>query len=619
MNKREIDIICMGRAAVDLYSEQIGASLEEGSTFAKYVGGCPANISIGTSRLGLKSAILSRVGDEAMGRFVRNSLQREGVDVSHLVTDQERLTGLVLLGISPPDHFPLIFYRENCADMAIEKEDVTDEFLSRSQALLVTGTHCSKDPIFDVTKDTIKRALAVGTKIVLDIDYRPVLWGKTGHGGGEERYRQDSLFASRMAEILPHCDLVVGTEEEILAATDCQDIDEAISVLSQIVPGVIVRKCGEQGCVAYDRHSSEPIVGTPFSVKVLNVLGAGDAFMSGFLRGYLKGHSLRECCTFANANGALVVTRHGCSPAMPYWEELAKFMHSQTDLQVIERMHRRLGNRFRGESLFLLAFDHRGHFERLSNESECGEQQITNFKNLIFEGLQRAMDDQPDITVGLIVDGQYGESVLKEAHRQKIITFRCIESPNSFPIKFIDGKEASYLLRDWPRDQTVKVLCYVSDEQQNVEQIARLRDLYHAVEQSGHQLLIELIDRENDNLDRVTKIIESCYQEGIFPQWWKLQPMDDDSSWQKIEAVIEQHDPYIHGILLLGENRPFEELSETLNTIIDRYEKVKGFAIGRSIWGNAAEEWFKKSITDQDAVQEISGRFKQLIHNKVML
>ncbi len=613
MKKRDIDIICMGRTAVDLYSEQIGASLEDASTFAKYVGGCPANISIGTSRLGLQSAILSRVGDEAMGRFLRNSFRKEGVNISHLLTDPECLTGLVLLGINPPSNFPLIFFRENCADMAIQKGDYTDEFLARSQALLVTGTHCSKGAIFEVTKDAVSRAIKLGTKVVLDIDYRPVLWGKTGHGGGEERYRQDALFASRISEILPLCDLVVGTEEEILAATDCHDVSEAISLLGKITPGVIVRKCGEQGCVAYDRKSAEPIVGTPFSVKVLNVLGAGDAFMSGFLRGYLKGHSLRDCCTFANANGALVVTRHGCSPAMPYWDELAKFMHDPNDIKTVEQLHSRIKNSRNISQLCLLAFDHRKHFEKLSEKYNTNKSEITSFKKLIYDAYKLVHSEHNEIEIGIIVDGKYGEEILRESNQKKIISFRCIEQANSFPLEFIDGHEAAYLLRDWPCDQVIKVLCYVSNQENNDQQITKLWNLYQATKQSGHQLLIELVDKESGRLDRSAKMIAECYDKKIYPHWWKLQPVDDDVSWKAIDGLIDEHDPYLHGILILGENRSIDELTDTIQSMMDRYKKIKGFAIGRSIWNDTAEKWFKRTINDQDAVHEIYTRMNNLI------
>ena len=115
---KSLDVITIGRASVDLYGAQVGGRLEDMGSFQKYIGGSPTNMAAGMARLGLKSALITLVGDEHMGRFIREELAREGVDVTGVITDKERLTALVLLGIRDEDHFPLIFYRENCADMA---------------------------------------------------------------------------------------------------------------------------------------------------------------------------------------------------------------------------------------------------------------------------------------------------------------------------------------------------------------------------------------------------------------------------------------------------------------------------------------------------------------------
>ncbi len=141
MGDRPLDLICLGRGAVDLYAEQLGARLEDVASFAKYIGGCAANIAVGTARQGLKSSMLLRVGDDHMGRFVRETLAREGVETGHVSTDPSRLTALVLLGIKDRDTFPLIFYRENCADMALAEGDFDAGFIGSAKALLVTGTH----------------------------------------------------------------------------------------------------------------------------------------------------------------------------------------------------------------------------------------------------------------------------------------------------------------------------------------------------------------------------------------------------------------------------------------------------------------------------------------------
>jgi 5-dehydro-2-deoxygluconokinase len=183
-----LDVITIGRSSVDLYGQQIGARLENVSSLAKSVGGCPANIAIGTARLGLKSALVTRVGDEAMGRFIREQLAREGVATNGVITDSERLTALVLLAVEDDKTFPLIFYRDNCADMALSESDIDPAFIASASAVLVTGTHFSRPNTEAAQRKAMRIARENGRKVVFDIDYRPNLWGLAGHGAGESRY-----------------------------------------------------------------------------------------------------------------------------------------------------------------------------------------------------------------------------------------------------------------------------------------------------------------------------------------------------------------------------------------------------------------------------------------------
>ena len=580
-----LDLLCMGRAAVDLYAEQIGSSLEDVNSFAKYVGGCPANIAIGSSRLGLKTGILSRVGDEAMGRYVRKTLHEEGVNTDHLHTDPSRLTALVLLGIVPPDHFPLIFYRENCADMAIEESDFSPETFQNTRSLLITGTHCSNETIFSVTCRAVELACQTGAKIILDIDYRPVLWGLTGHGAGEERYVPTETVAERLSAIIPSCDLIVGTEEEILAAG-------GLETIQKMTDGVIVQKRGEQGCLVYSPESNDPIQGQPFSVNILNVLGAGDAFMSGFLRGYLRDLPLSECAMLGNANGALVVTRHGCSPAMPHWSDLQYFIKHPNDLQTTERLHRR--------DHCILAFDHRTHFEQLQ---ECSEDKIKKCKSLIFEAIAS------DPSIGIIVDDQYGDEVLQRTNNRW--TARCIENPGAVPLQFLNGQEPLEILKKWPKEHCVKVLCFVTGER---IQLHQLKQLYAATQQTGHSLLVELIGQQDPkNLTAVYDMMQQCYTEEIYPVWWKFPAIDQPDLWKKIEACITEHDPSCLGVLLLGANQPMDELTESLTQVKQRSKVIRGFAIGRTVWGESAQQWMRNEISDEELIQTVAQKFTTII------
>lgn len=331
-HNRPLDMIAMGRVAVDLYSEQIGAALEDAVTFRKYLGGCPGNIAVGSSRLGLKTAMFSCIGTDAMGQFLKKELLREKVDITLLRETSEHLTGLVLLGVIPPDHFPLVFYRENCADMQISKDQVDPDFFAKAKVLLITGTGLSTANMREATHYAVDTAQAVKTRVIFDLDYRPVLWKLAAKGDGETRYVNSESVSSHYRNILPKCDLIVGTVEEMQIAGQAESLEVAINNIRACSAAPIVCKLGAHGCQIFLDDLSKPVKVKAYPTTILNVLGAGDAFISGFMRGLLRNESWETCARYGNAGGAIVVSRHGCAPAMPYYEELMTFI-KQCDIK----------------------------------------------------------------------------------------------------------------------------------------------------------------------------------------------------------------------------------------------------------------------------------------------
>jgi len=276
--EKYLDLICLGRAGVDFYAQQVGSRLEDVASFAKYIGGSSTNIACCSSRMGLRTALITRVGNEHMGEFIREQLQREGVDTRCVVTDPERLTALVVLGIKDQDTFPLIFYRENCADMAISIDDIDADFIATSKALLITGTHLSTEHILNTSKEALRLARAASVKTVLDIDYRPVLWGLTGKGDGETRFIANDSVTSHLLSVLPEFDLVVGTEEEVHIAGGTTDTLQALKNIRQVTDAVLVLKRGPYGASVYEgeipRSLDDGLTVKGVTVDVLNVLGA---------------------------------------------------------------------------------------------------------------------------------------------------------------------------------------------------------------------------------------------------------------------------------------------------------------------------------------------------------
>ena len=374
-----LDVIAIGRSSVDLYGAQVGGRLEDMASFSKAVGGCPTNIAIGTARLGLKSGLITRVGDEHMGRFIREQCAREGVDVAGIHTDPVRLTSLVLLGIRDEKTFPLIFYRDNCADSALDESDIDPAYIESAKAILVSGTHFSRPNTAAAQLKAMRIARAAGRRIVFDIDYRPNLWELAGHGAGEERYIKSREVTQSLSAILPQCDLIVGTEEEMMIAGGSDEPLQALKSVRAISQAALVLKRGPMGCVVFPgaipASLESGIKGPGFPVEVYNVLGAGDAFMSGFLRGWLRDEPLEACCAYANANGAFAVSRLLCSAEYPTWAELTRFLKQGSPHRALRRdealnhIHWATTRRPESDTIMALAIDHRAQLEKIADDA----------------------------------------------------------------------------------------------------------------------------------------------------------------------------------------------------------------------------------------------------------
>jgi 5-dehydro-2-deoxygluconokinase len=335
---RSYDVIAMGRSSIDLYSNDIGAPFVDITSFAAYVGGCPTNISVGTRRLGLRSALLTAVGDDQVGEFILHFLQNERVETRFIPRKQGRRSSAVVLGIQPPDRFPLTYYRDNCADIELTIDDVLATPIAGSHALLISGTGLSKEPSRSATLFAAETAHREGKKVMLDIDFRPDQW------------HDPRAFGVTLRSALRLVDVVVGTEDEINAVmltdpsqvslthsqvSDARvsgDINAAIRELLNLGPRLIAQKRGAAGSTVHlvsNGNVVTQIEAPGFPVEVENILGAGDAFASGFLYGLVNGWDWYKAARLANACGAILVTKHGCANFMPTYEEVMTFIQDR--------------------------------------------------------------------------------------------------------------------------------------------------------------------------------------------------------------------------------------------------------------------------------------------------
>ena len=577
------------------------------------------------ARLGLNAALITGVGADHFGRFILEELAREGVDTQAVVTDPARLTALVFLGIRDREHFPLLFYRRDCADMALTTGDIDPAFIAEAKAVLISGTHLSTPRVFEMSLRAARLALEAGGKVVFDIDYRPVLWGLTPLDGGENRFVADAAVTARLREAAALCDLIVGTEEEFQILGGDADTVTALRAVRRETPSLLVCKRGPHGSVAFDGEVGADIAGgvagAGFEIEVFNVLGAGDAFMAGFLRGWLRDEPLARCCDFANACGALVVSRHGCAPAMPTWPELQYFLAKsdrpkrlREDAE-LEHLHWATTRWPDYPRLFVLAMDHRSQFEDLARELDVGEDRIEGFKALALEAVHAVAKGDPSF--GVLLDGRFGQGGLAAAADHPYWIGRPIELPGSRPLEFEGGADVAATLREWPLRQVVKCLAfYHPDDPQDLRerqerQIVRLAD---ACRQTRHELLLEVIAGRAGPVDERTlaRALDRIYDLGVRPDWWKLEPAIDRAAWDAVAATIAARDPHCRGVVLLGQSAQEEALRAAFQAAAG-VEIVKGFAVGRTIFAEPARLWMTGRIDNAAAVSRLADNFGRLV------
>jgi 5-dehydro-2-deoxygluconokinase len=623
---KTLDVITIGRSSVDLYGSQIGGRLEDMGSFDKYIGGSPTNIACGAARLGLRSAVITGVGDEHMGRFIKEQLKRERVDIRGVKTDPNRLTALVLLGIRDQHQFPLIFYRENCADMGLTEADIDEAFIRQARSVVATGTHLSHPQVEAATLKALRIARDAGLQTALDIDYRPNLWGVAGHGEGESRFVASEKVTAKLQENLHYFDLIVGTEEEFHIAGGSTDTIAALRAVRKVSDATLVCKRGANGAVAFEGEIPASLddgqSGPGFAIEVYNVLGAGDGFMSGLIKGWLDGEDWPTALKYANACGAFAVSRHGCTPAYPSWTELQLFIGRgivRPDLRndgELEQVHwsttRARNHNGDWSTMRVFAFDHRLQLEQMEGYTP---EKGGAFKELCLRaaiGVQAGRDGY-----GILCDGRIGQTALYAAAGTGLWVGRPVEWPGSRPLTLEPDLGADYgRLHEWPRDHVVKCLCFChpdDDADMWAAQEATVDRLYNATRRNGLEFLLEVIPSKVGAVkdDTSAKIIQRFYDRGIFPDWWKLEPFKTEASWTNAVAAIERNDRYTRGIVVLGLDAPEDELAASF-ALAARQPLVKGFAVGRTIFGQAARDWLSGRIDDAMAVSTMAAAYCRL-------
>jgi 5-dehydro-2-deoxygluconokinase len=508
--------------------------------------------------------------------------------------------------------------------MALSVDDIDPAFIAEARCVTATGTHLSNPRTEAAVLKALKLARESGAQTALDIDYRPNLWGLAGHGAGESRYIASEAVTAKLQSTLPLFDLIVGTEEEFHIAGGTTDTVQALRNVRAVTAATLICKRGPMGAVAFEADIPDSlddgVSGEGFPIEVFNVLGAGDGFMSGLLKGWLDGAGWPTALKYANACGAFAVSRHGCAPAYPSWEEMQFFFrrgivnHALRKDTALEEVHWATNRIREWPTLRVFAFDHRSQLEEMADEAGADHARIGAFKALCLEAALTVSGGGAGY--GILCDGRLGQDALFKAAGTGLWIGRPVELPGSRPLQLEIGPDFGSDLTEWPAEHVVKVLCFChpgDDDTMRSEQEATLLRLAHAARANGLELLLEVIPSKVGPVDDDTTatLIQRFYDIGIFPDWWKLEPMTSRQAWANACEAITRNDPHTRGIVVLGLDAPADRLKASFEEAA-QFDLVKGFAVGRTIFGATARAWLKGEVDDRTAEERMAKAYGEL-------
>lgn len=316
---RKMDFTAIGRLCIDLNANEINRPMEDTMTFTKYVGGSPANIAIGMSRLGLKTAFVGKIADDQMGRFIHRYLENNGIDTSNVVTDDTgAVTGLAFTEIKSPTDCSILMYRDNVADLKLRAGEVREQLIADSRVLLISGTALAQSPSRESVFQALAYAKRHGVVIVFDLDYRPYTWTSP---------EETAVYYNLAAE---KCDILLGTREEfdMMEAFD-HNPDRSDQVTARkwfdFSAKIVVIKHGKQGSIAYTREGQSHRADS-YPARVVKTFGAGDSYAAGFLYGLMQGWTIEQSMSYGSAAACIVISSHSCSDAMPTVEQVNDYI-----------------------------------------------------------------------------------------------------------------------------------------------------------------------------------------------------------------------------------------------------------------------------------------------------
>lgn len=601
------DIIALGQSFVDFYGQQLGSPLKDMLSFKKYVGAMPA-YAMGCARLGLKSALVSQVGKDDMGQTILQTMQHEKVDTTCVQIDPSRQTALMFRGMENQNSFPVIHYSENCADMAHENS-IDPHFIGSGAALLVGSSNFFNKNIHIASKAAIVAAKENLRKIILALDYFPI--------------STPDVVTKALQGTLPLCDLIIGFEHDFQKIAGVSDTLEALHHLRSLTNALFVIK-NAKGCFVFAHHISSEWESVPHHLGFViqqSYFPAKEAFISGFIYGWLNAHSQEKCCEFAMATLALSQMRGEYSAGLPNADEFNLYLDSQNQVvmqtmqtPLFEHIHNAINRTNSQDQLFTFSFGHHQQWLKMAQTANVDEFVINQAKMLVAQGIQQAARHFPNACV--LTDAEPEQNIIDLLPSSHML-MRSFEAPNEVPLRFEGDPDITKTLLQWPRHHSVKLtFVYHPDDRYALRQQQEntLSLLYRSTRDTGHELLIELAPPTNSLITASTMghIMQRLYEIGIYPDWWQLSPQRDHRSWDCLQRVIADNDRYCRGVLLLGQQASFEQLAVMFSAAA-KQPSCKGFVVGKSLFQQSLDQWLTNTISPEILVETVANSFERAV------
>jgi 5-dehydro-2-deoxygluconokinase len=563
---KTFDIITLGPSFVDFYGEQKGASLKEMLTFKKSVGGFAPNISIGCARLKIKSALVSALGSDPMGQFVLETLQHEKVDTRCIHIDTQKPTTMSLRNIPSQGEVSTVFYKENCAGFSYESQEVNPAFIAKARALVVCSMNAT------ATK-AIRAAHESRVKVILVLD--PSM----------------EVDKSTVTAVLPFCDLIIGAVDELTKITAEHNIAEALKTLQSLTHAKLI--------VA----TSEGLEG----------------FVAGYLKGWLQGERTEDCEKIALAcqNVAQLQPGHNAfatSAALSlYITEQQQNKNGQPS-SFFTHVHHGSSRYRQRPNVYSITLGQHAYWSKLKAAFQVDESLIQQAKKLITKGIQLATQNIPD--AGIVIE-ELSASHLIDSFSTDHWIARTLEVPGEVPLQFQGDPDITHALSQWPKHHVAKVsVIYHPDDRYTIrgQQEASLRFLYRACRNTEHELLVDIAPPTNSLItaSTIAHIMNRFYEIGIYPDWWQIPAPRDTRTWDSVQRVIEEKDPYCQGVIMLAQLATFEQMPLLFQSAA-KQKHCKGFVVGRAIYQAPVEKWLSKKIDDVVLIEQVAKYFQYAV------